>query len=100
MKQKTTIHDLKINDYIYDLNGEDSQGLGKGQVIKFNDSKTFFFVKFEEKENDVLFNEYLFRFDRAGIKGSRRALTEKEFIKYLKYGFLRDSEIPLNIATI
>lgn len=94
---QTTIHNLKINDYIYDLNGEDSQGLGRGKVVKFSDSKTFIFVKFKDGKNNVLFNEYLFRFDRAGKKGSRRALTEKEFNKYLEYGFLRDNEIPLNI---
>jgi len=65
----------------FDLRGPlgDFEGYGIGRIDSINES--YFLVKFKRRELKVLYNQFLFRWDTAGRKGSRRAYTLKEFLK-------------------
>jgi len=68
---------LQIGSVIYDVDGQDRQGLGKGIVTDIKNN--FFYVKFEQKELPMMMNIELFLYDRAGIAGSKRCYLEEEY---------------------
>lgn len=70
---------LNIGDIIYDVDGKDRLGLGKGFVTDMKNN--FFFVKFESKDLPMMMNIELFLYDRAGVKGSRRCYLENEITR-------------------
>ncbi len=90
MNNKILKHKLKKGDFIVDLNGEDTKGLGCGMVMSVYENKTFFTVLFNNAKLPMMFDQCFFRYDRAGKKGAVRALTLDEFWKYKKYGFIKD----------
>ena len=90
MNNKILKHKLKKGDFIVDLNGEDTKGLGCGMVMSVYENKTFFTVLFNTAKLPMMFDQCFFRYDRAGKKGAVRALTLNEFWKYQKHGFIKD----------
>lgn len=67
---------LKLNSIVYDVDGEDRKGNGKGVVTKI--SEEFISVKFQNKSLPMFMNKELFLYDRAGRKGSKRCYIENE----------------------
>lgn len=69
MNNKILKHKLKKGDFIVDLNGEDTKGLGCGMVMSVYENKTFFTVLFNNAKLPMMFDQCFFRYDRAGKKG-------------------------------
>lgn len=82
---------LKVGDILIDVNNQDGtiKGYGLGEITQINDES--FFVKFPSRPFPVFFNQFLFRYDTAGLKGSRRTYTLDEFKKNYEYGNFDDS---------
>ena len=78
MSIRDLANNLKIDDVIIDIDGEDRKGLGKGKIVKITPNKNFFYVKFDGIELPKMMNIELFLFDRAGVRGSKRCYLEKE----------------------
>ena len=89
MSKQIKNKNLQVGDWIIDINGDyPIKGYGRGIVKKFNNERTFFFVKFFNRKELVLFDQSFFRYDKIAVKGARRAYTEKEFIRYVKAGHM------------
>ena len=70
---------LEIGSVIYDIDGEDRLGLGKGVITKLKSDG--FLVKFPNKDLPMHMNIELNLWDRAGKRGARRCLLEEEYKK-------------------
>ncbi len=85
MKYDNVYKKLKIGDLLFDIDGEDREGLGIGTIENKTDSSMF--VKFLSKELPVFVNNCLFCYDRAGMKGSSRCYSHQEMIEFNRNGF-------------
>jgi len=63
---------FKEGDTVYDIDGEDRKGWGKGVITGVGDRVDVLRVKFPVKNLPVLINGNLFVYDRAGKKGAVR----------------------------
>lgn len=88
---------LKVDDILVDVNNTDStiKGYGIGKIEKINEE--FFYVRFPTKKLLVIYNQFLFRHDTAGLKGSRRAYTLKEFLKNWNCKYFDESYLDKNL---